>query len=90
MWQVRAGSASLARYGALAMGEFAYTLTRDGRVRISHRDRHVVTLAGAKAEALAAKLNSADPDAAQLLMAKATGNFKRGNERLARARSRRD
>jgi hypothetical protein len=30
-----------------------------------------------------------DEEARQLLMARATGNFKRGNERLARSRSRR-
>jgi hypothetical protein len=71
-------------------GEFAYSLTRDGRVRISHRGRQVVTLAGAKAEAFRAKVDGADPDAQQLLMARMTGNFKRGNERMARARSRRD
>jgi len=71
------------------MEEFAYTLVQDGRVRISHRDRHVVTLAGAKAATFRARVDGADPAAQQLLMARMTGNFKRGNERLARERSRR-
>jgi hypothetical protein len=73
-----------------AMGEFAYTLPADGTVRISHRGRHVVTLAGAKAAAFRARVaQAAGEDERQLLMARATGNFKRGNERVARARSRR-
>jgi hypothetical protein len=72
------------------MGEFAYTLPADGTVRISHRDRHVVTLAGAKAATFRARVAAApDEDARQLLMARMTGNFRRGNERLARSRSRR-
>jgi hypothetical protein len=72
------------------MGEFAYTLPADGTVRISHRGRHVVTLAGAKAAAFRAQVAQEPDEAArQLLMARMTGNFKRGNERLARSRSRR-
>lgn len=71
------------------MGQFAYRLVKDGRVRISHRDRHVVTLAGERAAAFRAALEQAGADE-QLLMARVTGNFKRGNERVARERSRRD
>jgi hypothetical protein len=40
----------------------------------------VTTLAGKEAERFLAKI-AADPGAAQMVMAKATGNFKRGNER---------
>ncbi len=61
------------------MGQFAYQLLKDGTVRISHRGRHVVTLAGARAERFRAAL--ADGHEEQLLMARVTGNFKRGNER---------
>jgi hypothetical protein len=71
------------------VGQSAYRLVKDGRVRISHRDRHVVTLAGERAAAFRAAVA---PDGAdeQLLMARVTGNFKRGNERVGRERSRRD
>jgi hypothetical protein len=73
------------------MGQFAYRLLKDGRVRISHRDRHVVTLAGERAAFFRANIEQADGDEAeQLLMARVTGNFKLGNERVARERSRRD
>jgi hypothetical protein len=72
------------------MGEFAYTLPADGTVRISHRGRHVVTLAGARAATFRARIGQAPgEDARQLLMARMTGNFRRGNERVARSRSRR-
>jgi hypothetical protein len=65
------------------MDEFAYRLLKDGRVRISHRGRDVVTLAGARAATFRARADRADAAERQLLMARMTGNFKRGNERRA-------
>ena len=61
--------------------QFAYRVTKDGRVFVTFHGRHVVTVAGAKGERLAAALAGADGEQEQLLLAKATGNFKRGNER---------
>ena len=61
--------------------QFSYHATKDGRLRVALRGRHVVTLSGGKAQRLASRLEGADPGQAQLLLAKATGNFKRGNER---------
>jgi hypothetical protein len=61
--------------------EFSYTVTKDGRVRIAFRGRQVVTVAGARAGRLSAQLAHADGDETQQLLARATGNFKRGNER---------
>ncbi len=60
---------------------FAYRLAQDGRVLISWRGKLVVTVAGPAAAKLRARLDGADPEAVQLALAKATGNFKRGNER---------
>jgi hypothetical protein len=71
------------------VGQFAYRLLKDGRVFVSHRDRHVVTLTDPRAAAFRAALEEDGCDE-QLLMARVTGNFKRGNERVARQRSRRD
>ena len=62
--------------------QFGYRVTKDGRVFVTFHGRHVVTVAGAKAERLAAALEGADAEQTELLLAKATGNFKRGNERL--------
>ena len=69
----------------IGVGDFSYRLTKDGRVQIAHRGRHVVTLAGPRAARFAERAGAAAGDAElQLLMARVTGNFKRGNERAAR------
>ncbi|HET6682312.1 MAG TPA: hypothetical protein VFG75_01340 [Gaiella sp.] len=61
---------------------FGATVTKDERVLVTWEGRTVVTLAGAPGRRLADRLVSApDEDARQLLLARATGNFKRGNER---------
>lgn len=59
---------------------FSYRAQKDGTVRIAYHGTVVTTLAGKEATRFLGRVD-ADPDAAQLLMAKATGNFKRGNER---------
>ncbi len=60
---------------------FAWYATKDGRVRISWGGKAVVTLAGARAARFLQEVDGADADAEQLLLARVTGNFKRGNER---------
>ena len=60
---------------------FTYAVTKDGRIRISHQGRVVTTVAGQAADRLRARLEEASEEAAQQLLARATGNFKRGNER---------
>jgi hypothetical protein len=60
---------------------FAWASTKDGRVRISWRGKVVTTLAGAPAERFLEQVEHADEEAEQLLLARVTGNFKRGNER---------
>lgn len=59
-------------------------VTRDGRVFVTHRGRPVVTLAGAEAARLIARAEGADEAALQQLLAKATGNFPRGNKARGR------
>ena len=53
----------------------------DGSIRITHHGRSATTLRGAKAADFAADVGSHDP---QELMARLTGNYKRGNERTAK------
>jgi hypothetical protein len=60
---------------------FSWQTAKEGRVRISWRGRVVMTLTGAPAARFLRDAEGADEEAAQLLMARATGNFKRGNER---------
>lgn len=45
------------------------------------RGRRVMTVTGRNAERLLARLDGIDPDGEQMVLAKLTGNFKRGNER---------
>ena len=63
------------------MREFTYGKTADGRVLISRRGRIVTTLAGAKAARFLVQAEGVGGEREQLLLARATGNFKRGNER---------
>ncbi len=67
--------------GRLDAEPFAYVVTKDGQVRVSYEGRLVSTLAGEPADRLGRRLERAEPAQVQLLLAKATGNFKRGNER---------
>ena len=60
---------------------FDYTATKDGRVLITWYGKHVTTLKGEKARKFLAQVDGLDDRDAQLVMAKVTGNFKRGNER---------
>jgi hypothetical protein len=69
--------------GRLGDEPFDHRVTKDGRVLISFEGRQVTVVAGARGTRLATALADAadDPQAVQLLLAKATGNFKHGNER---------
>jgi len=62
---------------------FSYRVRKSGEIAISRNGRVVSTLGGPKAERLRAELEGADEEAVQQLLARATGNYKRGNERLA-------
>jgi len=60
---------------------FAWQVTADAKVLVSRGGRQVVVVAGARGAKLAAQLESADEEQAQQLLARATGNYRRGNER---------
>ena len=62
--------------------QFSYRITKDGKILIYWQGRQVVVLKGTRAQKLLAELPGMDPAQEQLALAKATGNFKRGNERL--------
>ena len=69
--------------GRLEEEPFAYQLMKNDMVQIRYEGKQVMTLKGKEAERLSAKLTAAEGDSkkVQLLLAKATGNFKRGNEK---------
>ena len=72
----------------LAGRPFSYATRADGSIVISYRAAPVTILRGSAAERFSARLDPSDAGAAQQLMARATGNFKRGNERAARRSAR--
>lgn len=68
------------RRGKLAEEPFDVQATRDS-VLVRFRGRLVRTLVGKDADEIRAAIASGDVAAVQLLVARKTGNFKRGNER---------
>jgi len=60
---------------------FSFRETKDGKVFIAWHGKSVVTLQGKAAEKFLAAVSSADADQVQLLMARITGNFNRGNKK---------
>ena len=60
---------------------FSYRDRRDGTVAIYWKRQLATTLTGKLAENLLEAAPESSEDELQLLMARATGNFKRGNER---------
>lgn len=57
---------------------FAFTTRKNGEVVITHHGRTATTLRGQKAEKFLRDVRNGDD---QMLMARLTGNYKRGNER---------
>ncbi|MDL2206050.1 hypothetical protein LJC33_03930 [Eubacteriales bacterium OttesenSCG-928-N13] len=78
---------SIDKRGVLEGEIFSYRAGKDDTLFIHWQGRLVTALRGEKGCALHIALREADPLQAQLLMAKATGNFKRGNERLAKRKN---
>ncbi len=67
--------------GKLDEETFSYLATKDSRVRLSFRGKLVKTLSGGAAQKFLTQVDSLDGKDAQLVMARATGHFKHGNER---------
>ena len=72
----------------LASMPFSYATRSDGTIVISYRTAPVTILRGRSAERFTTRISGADAAAAQQLMARATGNFKRGNERAGKRSAR--
>ncbi|PFN21942.1 hypothetical protein [Bacillus cereus] len=61
---------------------FHYQVTKNNMVLIEYYGKQIIILKGIDAEKFLNKINYANNDKEkQLIMAKITGNFKRGNER---------
>ncbi|MFO1341667.1 MAG: hypothetical protein U1F05_00780 [Burkholderiales bacterium] len=62
---------------------FTFKHNKNGEVWVAHHGRQVTTLRGAAAADFLAEIDDAGLVEQQQLMARITGNYKRGNERLA-------
>ena len=64
---------------------FSYVVRESGEVQIAHHGRAATVLRGAVARRFLADVEAHD---AQELMARVTGNYKRGNERMGKSHPR--
>ncbi len=62
---------------------FSYRLRKNGDLEVLHHGRVAATFRGRDAADFRDEVKSASSDEAQQIMARVTGNYKRGNERLA-------
>jgi hypothetical protein len=67
--------------GRLEALDFSYLKTKDGKVFLRYEGDTVKTLSGKQAQKFLSQIESLEGTDAQLVMARVTGNFKRGNER---------
>lgn len=72
------------KHGVFDEEVFTYRASKDGKIFIAWHGRTVMTLKGKDAERFLARVGGLDEREAQLVMAKLTGNFKHGNERLGK------
>ncbi|MBF9032754.1 hypothetical protein HKCCE2091_00740 [Rhodobacterales bacterium HKCCE2091] len=67
---------------------FTMERRKDGSVAVSHHGRAAATLRGAQAAKLIALADRGDEAALQAALARVTGNYRRGNEKLAKGHKR--
>lgn len=72
--------------GKLDEKMFSYKITKDKKVFISWHGKRVTTLSDSKAADFIMAIRDADGKEVQLIMAKATGNFRHGNEKMNKHR----
>ena len=78
--------AAIPEEDTLADEPFSHRVTKDGAVQILQHGRLAMTVGGRAAGKLAAKLERATGRELQLLLARASGQFKFGNERAGKER----
>jgi hypothetical protein len=65
---------------------FSYRAAKDGRIIFYWHGKPVKSVAGAEAQKFLQRIAGLESKDAQLVMAKATGNFRHGNERRGSSR----
>ena len=67
---------------------FAFNIFKNGNVQITHHGKLATTLRGSKAVSFIENMSGTDFIDQQQLMARLTGNYKRGNEKTAKTHPR--
>jgi len=69
----------------LGENPFTYSISKNQTVFISYEGKQIKIAKGKEAEKLIGKIQQAETDKdVQLVLAKATGNFKHGNEKMGK------
>ncbi len=68
--------------GYLETNPFDYQVNKNGTIFVFWEGKQIKILKGKEADKFASKLEGLDAKGVQLALAKLTGNFKRGNERI--------
>jgi len=65
---------------------FTYQITKNGTITINYKGKQIKVVKDKEAERLIARIKAVENNIleVQLLLAKITGNFKRGNEKLGK------
>lgn len=65
---------------------FTYQITKNGMVTINYKGKQIKVVKDKEAERLIARIKAVENNIleVQLLLAKITGNFKRGNEKMGK------
>lgn len=67
---------------------FTWEVRKESEVFVRHRGKPAATLRGCKAAEFLDLANNSDGNAAQQALARLTGNYKRGNEGVAKGHKR--
>lgn len=63
---------------------FSYTLTKVGKVIISYEGKQIMILSEKESNKILKRISGKSDFDVQMALAKVTGNFKRGNERMGK------
>ena len=77
---------SIDKRGVLKDNPFDYRITKAGKMMIAYHLKHVITLNEKDTAKLTNRIRDKEDFEIQLALAKATKNFKRGNERVIRTK----
>jgi hypothetical protein len=82
------GQTRIDKRGELEGAPFSYRALKNGTVLLEFHGRTVKTISGDEAEKFLQRITDLEGLEEQLVLAKLTGNFKRGNERNSTKRDR--